>query len=115
MPCALLGLKMPTLSDRRRLPISAIAVMALALIVVVASGMLDDAAAKPNKPGNNKPNKPDLPPGIGSKPNIIVITTDDQSLAQLNESTMPTVMNQLAAQGTSFENAIATTPLCCPS
>jgi arylsulfatase A-like enzyme len=106
---------MPTLNDRRRLPISAIAVMALALIVVVASGALDDAAAKPNKPGNNKPDKPDLPPGVASKPNIVVITTDDQTLAQLNESTMPTVINQIAAQGTSFENAIATTPLCCPS
>jgi arylsulfatase A-like enzyme len=102
---------MSTLSDRRRLPISAIAFMAIALVVAVASGTLDGAgAAKPNKP-----NKPNLPPGVASKPNIIVITTDDQSLAQLNESTMPNVLNQIAAQGTSFENTIATTPLCCPS
>ena len=106
---------MATLSDKRRLPISAIAFVALALLVVVASGRLDAAAAKPNKPGNNKPDKPNLPPGVGSKPNIVVITTDDQTLAQLNSSTMPTVLDQISAQGTTFENAIATTPLCCPS
>jgi N-acetylglucosamine-6-sulfatase len=106
---------MATLRDRRRLPISAIAFVAIALLVTVASGRLDPAAAKPNKPGNNKPDKPNLPPGVASKPNIVVITTDDQTVAQLNESTMPTVMNQIVGQGTSFENTIATTPLCCPS
>jgi N-acetylglucosamine-6-sulfatase len=106
---------MSMLRDKRRLPISAIAFVAFALFVVVASGRLDAAAAKPNKPPNNKPDEPNLPPGIGAKPNIVVITTDDQTLAQLNESTMPTVLDQISAQGTSFDNAIATTPLCCPS
>jgi len=89
-------------------PISAIGFVAIAVLALVLHGILPGAQAA-------KPDKPNLPPGIAAKPNIIVITTDDQTLAQLNESTMPTVMSQIVAQGTSFENAIATTPLCCPS
>ncbi len=98
--------------DKPRLPASAIALAAVgfAALVALAIGLaaLEGAHA-------SKPDKPDLPPGLAQKPNIIVITTDDQTVAQLNESTMPTVMSQLAAQGTTFTNMIATTPLCCPS
>jgi N-acetylglucosamine-6-sulfatase len=50
-----------------------------------------------------------------SRPNIVVITTDDQTLASLNATTMPNVMQLLAGQGTTFTDAVATTPLCCPS
>ena len=90
----------------KRLIGSATAFLAVATLAFALHGELEGAsAAKPNKPNQ----------GLASKPNIIVITTDDQTVAQLNESTMPTVMSQLAAQGTSFNNMIATTPLCCPS
>jgi N-acetylglucosamine-6-sulfatase len=50
-----------------------------------------------------------------SRPNIILIVTDDQTVAQLNEATMPNTLELLGAQGTTFEDTIATTPLCCPS
>src|ERR687897_1555986 len=48
-------------------------------------------------------------------PNIIVITTDDQSLSMLSGKFMPKTFKQIAQPGTTFTNAIVTTPLCCPS
>ena len=47
------------------------------------------------------------------RPNVIVITTDDQDVASLRA--MPNVGRLLARQGTTFENAFASFPLCCPS
>jgi N-acetylglucosamine-6-sulfatase len=51
----------------------------------------------------------------GKKPNIVVITTDDQTLASLQQRTMPNTTRLIAGKGTTFTNAIVTTPLCCPS
>jgi N-acetylglucosamine-6-sulfatase len=52
---------------------------------------------------------------VATKPNIVVITTDDQTLGSLRPDTMPNVTRLLAGEGTSFTDAIVTTPLCCPS
>lgn len=41
--------------------------------------------------------------------------TDDQALSQAAPQYMPKVTKLLRDQGTSFENAFLTTPLCCPS
>jgi N-acetylglucosamine-6-sulfatase len=49
------------------------------------------------------------------RPNIVVVTTDDQTLASLRPDTMPNVSRLLAGKGTTFTDAIVTTPLCCPS
>jgi N-acetylglucosamine-6-sulfatase len=49
------------------------------------------------------------------RPNIVVVTTDDQTLASLRPDTMPNVTRLLAGKGTTFTDAIVTTPLCCPS
>ena len=46
-------------------------------------------------------------------PNIILIVTDDQRWDSLNY--MPTVQTELVAQGVTFSNAFASTPLCCPA
>jgi len=48
-----------------------------------------------------------------SRPNIIVIMTDDQPYHTVNY--MPEVKSKLMADGVVFEDAFATTPLCCPS
>src|ERR671919_343906 len=48
-------------------------------------------------------------------PNIIVITTDDQSLSMLSGEYMPKTFQQIGEPGTTFFNATVTTPLCCPS
>lgn len=99
---------MSALRHRRSVPISAIGFAAIAVLALALHGVSPGAHAA-------KPDKPNLPPGIAGKPNIVTIVTDDQTLASLNETTMPTVMSQIVAQGTSFSNMIATTPLCCPS
>src|SRR5690349_14915227 len=49
------------------------------------------------------------------RPNIVVITTDDQTLESLNRRVMPNVMNLLAKRGTTFADAVDSTPLCCPA
>jgi len=49
------------------------------------------------------------------RPNIVVITTDDQTLESLRPDTMPNITRKVAAKGTTFTDAIVTTPLCCPS
>jgi N-acetylglucosamine-6-sulfatase len=63
-----------------------------------------------------------LPGAVGAgaitsqaKPNIILVTTDDQALSMLRPRFMPKTFEHIAAPGTTFTNAIATTPLCCPS
>ena len=47
------------------------------------------------------------------KPNILFILTDDQETGSLSE--MPELQALLVEEGTTFENAFATDPLCCPS
>ena len=61
------------------------------------------------------PERDDRPARAGveqARPNVIVVMTDDQ-----NDSLdgMPSVRKLLAAHGTTFRNAFATLPLCCPS
>jgi N-acetylglucosamine-6-sulfatase len=48
-------------------------------------------------------------------PNIVVITTDDQTLASFDERVMPFTSSYFADGGTEFENAITVSPSCCPS
>jgi N-acetylglucosamine-6-sulfatase len=47
------------------------------------------------------------------RPNVIVIETDDQNLAEM--TALPTVLDKLARLGTTFRNSYASFPLCCPS
>jgi N-acetylglucosamine-6-sulfatase len=48
-----------------------------------------------------------------ARENVVVIMTDDQTAASL--STMQNVNNLLAADGTKFDQAVDSFPLCCPS
>jgi N-acetylglucosamine-6-sulfatase len=48
-----------------------------------------------------------------ARPNIVLIETDDQTVESLR--VMTSVGQLLGAQGTSFENSIASYALCCPS
>jgi N-acetylglucosamine-6-sulfatase len=47
------------------------------------------------------------------RPNILVVMTDDEALADVAK--MPNVRRLLAAQGTTFADAVDSFPLCCPS
>ena len=49
----------------------------------------------------------------GSRPNIVVIMTDDQTLESMR--VMPGVRSVLGRRGTTFERAFVSTALCCPS
>jgi N-acetylglucosamine-6-sulfatase len=49
------------------------------------------------------------------QPNVVMVVTDDQTLAQYDERTMPQTQRLLGRPGTTFTEAIVTTPLCCPS
>ncbi|MGH9004285.1 MAG: sulfatase family protein, partial [Acidimicrobiia bacterium] len=53
-------------------------------------------------------------PPAGSRPNFIVINTDDQRL-EGTMAIMPKTRQWIADAGTSFPEGFATTPLCCPS
>lgn len=52
-------------------------------------------------------------PAAGSPPNVIVVMTDDQGPRMMRA--LPSVERLIGEAGTTFENAFATYPLCCPS
>lgn len=49
------------------------------------------------------------------RPNIVVVITDDQTLEQMSGRSMPFTHRFFEENGTSFVNAIVTTPFCCPA
>jgi arylsulfatase A-like enzyme len=51
--------------------------------------------------------------GASSKPNVIMFTTDDQTLRDM--IAMPRTTNLIGAPGTNFQRAFTSFPLCCPS
>jgi N-acetylglucosamine-6-sulfatase len=59
--------------------------------------------------------EPTLGAKQGSRPNIILVVTDDQTLAAFNGHTMPYTVGNVAGRGTTFTDAVVVTPLCCPS
>jgi arylsulfatase A-like enzyme len=82
----------------------------LAATLALALGLLASplAHAAPKDRPKDKPKEED-------QPNIVLMVTDDQTLEMLNNETMPETLRLIGGQGTTFNNAIATTPLCCPS
>jgi N-acetylglucosamine-6-sulfatase len=77
---------------------SAVASVAAALAAGWVGGIADSAAAPPQ-----------------ARPNVIVVVTDDMPLSFLVPDALPNTLELLGAQGTTFTNAVVTTPLCCPS
>jgi N-acetylglucosamine-6-sulfatase len=75
----------------------ALAILAAAAAAVIATAQQSEGAKQ------------------GSRPNIILVVTDDQTLAAFNGRTMPYTLGNVAGAGTTFNNTIATNPLCCPS
>ena len=73
-----------------------VALVALALLLPAAS-----ATARPTGADRD------------GRPNILVVMTDDMAATDL--AMMPNVQRLLAKQGTTFDNAITSFPLCCPS
>jgi N-acetylglucosamine-6-sulfatase len=81
----------------------------VAIIAVVAAAVSRDAeaiACQPDAPMTTTSR-------TDKRPNVVVIMTDDQTLADLQF--MPKTKELLGTQGTTFQNSFATYPLCCPS
>ena len=54
-------------------------------------------------------------PATTTKPNVLLVISDDQTGATFNRSLMPNVFSQLVDQGVMFDRAYVNTSLCCPS
>lgn len=78
---------------------------ALALAAALLMGALALSALVPEASGADEANAP----------NLLVISTDDQSLNQWSEAIMPLTFARLAQGGTAATQAIAVPPLCCPA
>lgn len=76
----------------------------------LAAGALLLAACTP---APERTASPEPQPSSAPRPNVLVIVTDDQRPETLE--VMPATRRFFARGGTSFSNAFATTPLCCPS
>jgi N-acetylglucosamine-6-sulfatase len=50
-----------------------------------------------------------------TRPNVIVIVVDDMPMSFLQSQTLGNTIELLGNQGTTFNNFVVTTPLCCPS
>ena len=50
-----------------------------------------------------------------SRPNILLIVSDNQAWSDFDRQLMPTVFSQLVDQGVVFRHAYVNTSLCCPS
>ena len=79
-----------------------LAALAFALLTLIAGSWTDGARAA------KKPNRPETP-------NILFISTDDQSPRSVIPEAMPNLFGRLMPRATNFTDYIVTTPLCCPS
>ncbi len=78
---------------------AALAAALTACLIVLAGGAGDPAVAGPPE-----------------RPNVVVIMTDDQNLAQMTPEYMPKTMRLLGGRGsTRFTRSFVSSPLCCPS
>jgi N-acetylglucosamine-6-sulfatase len=95
-------------SLNRKLLIAALLASALACAALA----LPASGQAPALPG--EPTDPSQQPSQGAgKPNFLVITTDDQTLEQMRA--LPKTERFIGRKGTTFRQAVVTTPHCCPS
>ena len=101
----------PTFRDRSlRINSSHLAVAALAAVAVLATACGGDST--PESPAGGGSTTAGSSAGTSDGPNVVVVMTDDQDLASVDQ--LPQIQ-ALAKAGTTFTHAVATTPQCCPS
>jgi arylsulfatase A-like enzyme len=81
--------------------------------LLAAAALCLASAACGERPAPPTPIQPQASSRQDSRPNIILIVTDDQDVASLAH--MPHVQRHLVQAGYSFTNAFVSTSLCCPS
>ena len=84
-------------------------VVALAAALVLHDSCGSGTSSSPSSPSAAQPVATPTPKPL----NVVVIMTDDQEKVSARD--MPLLQSLMAAQGVTFSNAIATTPLCGPS
>lgn len=95
--------------------------MLTAIALAVAGGLGVRASGAIEPPGKKQPVLGAVAPPAGeaagseSRPNIVVIVSDDQTASLYNRRMMPATKSLLGDRGASFKNSIVTTPLCCPA
>jgi arylsulfatase A-like enzyme len=94
---------------RARPVLAALVLLGLALGALQAP--TDDAAARAATSDEGRPAA--LALAHGSRPNIVLVLTDDMAVSDLRW--MPQTRRLLGRHGTTFTDAIAPNPLCCPA
>lgn len=78
------------------------------VVVLVLVSLASAVFARPDPGGGTAPRE-----RLSDRPNIVLISTDDQSLMELRW--MPQTRRLLGGQGVTFRNFVAPQPLCCPA
>lgn len=88
------------------------ALLAVAMLALALAGCTDgDAPALP--PDASDAVTDGGGPGPDEQPNVVLFVTDDQTLEEL--AVMPRTRRLVGSEGTTFSQAIAQYPLCCPA
>jgi arylsulfatase A-like enzyme len=82
-------------------------VVGFALVALAAS--IGSASATPSEP------QASVAQLASTRPNVLVILTDDQAWSTFNRALMPTVFDRVVDRGALFTRAYVNTALCCPS
>lgn len=104
--------------SRARLKVS-LTILSAVLIVLLAVWALGGEESFEAAPGSSGPAAAIADEGRPSpgpeRPNVVVISTDDQTLESFTPEVMPRTHELLVDQGTTFTDSIVVTPVCCPS
>jgi N-acetylglucosamine-6-sulfatase len=100
---------------RARAALAAVAMLALVAATLAASPGAPAPEPAAAAPHDGKEGKQKRKRKLRKLPNVVLVVTDDQTFASYNDATMPFVSGFMEGQGTTFTNAIATSPNCCPS
>ena len=85
----------------------------LAFLLFLVAGLAGGIAIRDHAERNGRAAERLTAEEAAEKPNIVVVMTDDQTVAQL--SAMPRTRKWIGRRGTTFDRFYATDPLCCPS
>jgi arylsulfatase A-like enzyme len=83
-----------------------------AFLLFLLAGLAAGVALRHGPAPEEEPARPG-PAEAGAKPNVVVVMTDDQTLAQM--SALPRTRKLIGTQGVKFKRFYVTDPLCCPS
>jgi N-acetylglucosamine-6-sulfatase len=85
----------------------------LAFLLFLVAGLAGGIAIRNSAERAERIAQRPAPEEAAAKPNVIVVMTDDQTVAQM--SAMPRTRRLIGNAGTSFDRFYVTDPLCCPS